>query len=267
MTSPKTKEEIQVMAEGGRKLGAILLQLLHSARPGVTLESIEKEAQKHIAESDGTPSFQTVKGYRWATCLCVNDVVVHGVPSPNILKDGDVLTIDIGLLYKGLHTDTAWTKIIQNSSRADSGETKSTIQNLEEKKKFLSVGEQALRKAIAQARPGNNVGHISKVMQETIENAGYSIVKTLVGHGIGRELHEPPQVPGFVRGNIQRTEKLVKGMTLAIEVIYAQGRGEVVYATDDGWSIATRDGSLSAVFEHTIAITAENPMILTESTK
>lgn len=247
----KTKEEIHSMSEGGKRLGEILAKLLACAKVGVRLDFIEQVAQKLIAKTGGTPSFQTVKGYHWATCLCVNDVVVHGVPSPYVLQPGDILTIDVGLLYRGFHTDTAWTK--KNGEGSDT---------------FLKVGEIALEKAIAKARVGNYVGHISQTIQETIEGAGYSIVKSLIGHGVGRELHEPPQIPGFVRGRIENTEKLVPGMTLAIEVIYAQGKGSVVYANDDGWSIATADRSLSAVFEHTIVVTSgEEPRILTPWTK
>lgn len=247
----KTKDELLIMTEGGKKLGRILSHLLSFSQRGVRLESIENLAQKLIAKSGGSPSFQTVKSYKWATCLCVNDVVVHGIPSAYVLKDGDVLTIDIGLLYKGLHTDTAWTKTVGK----------------QEEEPFLKIGEKALWKSIKQAREGNRVGHISQVIGEIIEGAGYSIVKSLVGHGVGRELHEAPPVPGFVRGSIDKTEKLVPGMTLAIEVIYAQGKGDVVYANDDGWSIATADRSISAVFEHTIAITAKEPEILTKCTK
>lgn len=257
MILPKTNDEIASMTEGGRKLGIILSELLHSAQPGVALESIEAHAQKRIAKSGGTPSFQTVKGYQWATCLCVNDVVVHGVPSAYVLKDGDVLTIDIGLLYKGLHTDAAWTKLVKSEKFKVKGDTE----------KFLKIGEKALERAITQAVVGNRIGHISRAMQETVEKAGYSIVKTLVGHGVGRELHEAPQVPGFVRGKLELTEKLVERMTLALEVIYAQGGGEVVYTNNDGWSIATRDRSLSAVFEHTIVVTANGPLILTKFKK
>lgn len=237
---------IHTMSEGGKRLGEILANLLAFAGSDVRLDAIEQLAQTLIAKSGGAPSFQTVKGYQWATCLCVNEVVVHGVPSPYVLKNGDILTIDIGLLYKGLHTDTAWTKKIGGENDV-----------------FLKVGESALEKAIVQARVGNYVGHISQAIQDTIEGAGYSIVKSLVGHGVGRELHEPPQIPGFVRGRIENTEKLVQGMTLAIEVIYAQGKGIVVYANDDGWSIATADHSLSAVFEHTIVVTNGTPRILT----
>ncbi|EKD24419.1 MAG: hypothetical protein ACD_81C00024G0004 [uncultured bacterium] len=246
---PKIKTELQRMEEGGKMLGRILSQLLKDAKPGVVLQDLETMAQDLIAKTGGTPSFQTVKGYRWATCLCINDVVVHGVPSGYKLNRGDVLTIDIGLIYKGLHTDMAWTKVVGGDK---------------EKEKFLKTGIYALENAIKVATAGNRIGHISKAIEETIEGAGYSIVKSLVGHGVGAELHEPPQVPGFVRGSLNRTELLIAGMTIAIEVIYAKGKGAVVYANDDGWSIATADGSLSAVFEYTIAVRDGSPLILTK---
>ncbi len=257
--TPKTPQELAIMAEGGRKLGDILQELLKFSDVGVTLNEIERQANVLITQAGGKPSFRTVPGYRWATCLCVGEVVVHGIPSDYVLKEGDKLTIDIGMVYKGLHTDTAWTKIIQNSELR--------IQNYEEKKKFLDVGEQTLWKAIAVAKAGNHIGDISQVIQAGIEGAGYSIVKTLVGHGVGRQLHEDPQVPGFVRGEVQNTPELVENETIAIEIIYAQGRGTIVYENDDGWTLATRDRSLAAVFEHTVAITKDRPIILTKGEK
>jgi methionyl aminopeptidase len=256
MNSSKTSEKLIAMREGGQKLARILEDLLARADRGVTLLFLEERAQKLIKDTGGSPSFQTVSGYTRATCLCVNEVVVHGVPSPYVLQEGDLLTIDVGLLYKGFHTDTAWTKII--------GEGKA--EGIE-KEKFLKVGEEALWKAIKEARPGNRVGHISQTIQRIIEKAGYSIVKSLVGHGVGRQLHEEPQVPGFLRGDIAGTALLTPGMTIAVEVIYAQGDGRVIYENDDGWSIATRDQSLSAVFEHTIAITESEPIVLTQIEK
>lgn len=247
----KTKEEIAIMREGGAKLGGILVQLLEFAQVGITLPALESLADELIIKAGGTASFKTVKGYKWATCLCVNDVVVHGIPNAYTLKDGDLLTIDVGILYQGFHTDTAWTKSIG-------------FQN-EETKKFLKTGEDALWQAIAQAKPGNRVGHISQTIQRLVEGAGYGIVKTLVGHGVGRELHEAPQIPGFLKGPVDQTQKLEKGMTIAVEVIYAMGMGSVVYSNNDGWSIGTKDGSLSAVFEHTLAITATDPIVLTKA--
>lgn len=252
--TPKTKEEIRIMREGGQKLSSVLAALLTASKPGVTLLSLESLAQDLIKASGGIPSFQTVRGYAWATCLCVNEVVVHGIPTAYVLREGDVFTVDVGLLYKGFHTDTAWTKIIGTARpKEEAG-----------KVRFLKIGEDALWKAIDKARPGNHVGDISGTIQTIVEGAGYSIVKSLVGHGVGKELHEDPQIPGFLRGTVGRTPLLVPGMTIAIEVIYAMGSGEVVYENDDGWSIGTADRSLSAVFEHTVEVTQEKPFILTK---
>lgn len=255
MIRPKTEKELGIMKEGGARLGSILQQLLKEAKPGVSLLIIEKLANRLISQSGGTPSFQTVKGYSWATCLCLNDVIVHGPPTEYKLQDGDVLTIDVGILYRGFHTDTAWTKIVQKSEIRN--------QNLKEKKEFLRVGEEALWKAVDMARSGNRVGHISRMIEENIKPHGYSIIRSLVGHGIGKKLHEEPQIPGMVIKSIKNTAPLVSGMTIAIEVIYAMGSGGVVYDTGDGWSVKTRDGALSAVFEHTVVVTDGEPVLLT----
>lgn len=242
--------KIKQMTEGGAKIGIILSELMDMASPGISLLDIEAKAQYRIKEAGGTPSFQTVPGYTWATCLCVNEVIVHGIPTNYMLKDGDVLTIDIGMVYKGFHTDTGWSKIV-GTKKEKSVET------------FLKVGEKALRKSIEQAKVGNRIGHISQVMQQIIEGAGYGIVKTLVGHGVGKELHEPPQIPGFLRGSIENTLPILLGMTIAVEVIYTMGKPVIYYPNNDGWSIATRDHSLSAVFEHTLAILEDGPHVLT----
>jgi methionyl aminopeptidase len=249
-------QKIQAQREGGKKLGVILQDLLEIAQTGVSLITIEERAQEYIKAAGGTPSFQTVEGYRWATCLCVNEDVVHGIPTDYVLQTDDILTIDVGMVYGGYHTDTAWTKrIIVNKNSSAVPDAVDT---------FLKVGQDTLWQAIAQARVGNRIGHISHAIQSGIEQAGYSVVKALVGHTVGRELHEMPQVPGYVRGGLARTPILKAGMTLAIEVIYAQGHGDIVYANDDGWTITTRDGSLSGTFEHTILVTEGNkPEVLT----
>lgn len=257
MIPDNLKEKIDAQTEGGHKLGVILDKLLEKAQVGVSLLEIETDAQRLIKEAGGTPSFQTVDGYQWATCLCVDDVVVHGIPTEYVLNEGDVLTIDVGILYKGYHTDTAWTKIVTT-------EKKKIETDLQ---KFLDVGEQALWESVAQAKAGNHIGHISQATQQRIEEAGYSIVKSLVGHTVGKELHEEPQVPGYLKNSIESTPVLTDGMTIAIEVIYAQGKGTIVYSNDDGWTLATRDGSLSAVFEHTILIDGDNPRVLTRGQK
>jgi methionyl aminopeptidase len=256
MIDIKTPEEIKVMREGGQKLGVILHTLMGFAQIGVSLMEIELKAQELIKLAGGTPSFMTVEDYKWATCLCINDDVVHGIPTQYKLIAGDVLTIDIGMIFKGFHSDTADSKIIVQADTSSDIEYKN-------KATFLSVGRLALDKAIGQAKAGNRVGQISQTIQNIIEGAGYSIVKSLVGHGVGRKLHEDPQIPGFLRGNIESTPLLKSDMTIAIEIIYAQGKGAVIYKNEDGWTIATADGSLSAVFEHSIAITDGPALVLT----
>lgn len=258
MINLKSPQEIEIMREGGKKLGQILKQLLQEVKPGITLVAIEQSADQLIKEAGGSASFKTVDDYRWATCLCVNEVVVHGIPTQYSLKDGDLLTIDIGMLYQGFHTDTAWSLEVGHPDHLEK-----VGAACKQKQRFLQVGQQALTSAIAAARPGNHIGHISSVIASTIEGAGYSVVHSLVGHGVGHKLHEEPQVPGILRTDLSKTPLLTPGMTLAIEVIYAQGKGNIVYDNDDGWTLATRDRSLASVFEQTIAITAARPIILT----
>lgn len=251
----RTSEEIEWMRENGKKIGKILQELLVMSVPGVSLQEIEDQTQKRIKEEGGVPSFSTVGDYKWATCLCINEQVVHGIPSSYVLKDGDVLTIDTGMIYKGFHSDTAWSKII--------GDTQS--EDRKRKERFLRVGEEALWKAISVAVAGNRVGHISQAIQQTVEGAGYSVVKDLTGHGVGKSLHEEPMIPEYVRGNIERTPLLTPGMTLAIEVIYAEGKGNIVYGSDDGWMLESRDRSLTASFEHSIAIGEHKTTVLTKA--
>lgn len=249
----KTKQEIEIMREGGKRLGFVLQQLLEYANPGISLIELDKKATEYIKAQGTLPSFSTVKGYKWPTCLCVNDVVVHGIPTERILKDGDMLTIDVGLIYQGFHTDTAWTKIVGTDTSSEK----------QDKETFMQVGQNALKSAIALARIGNTVGMISESTQGIIEGAGYSLVKSLVGHGVGRELHEDPQVPNYSRGDAKNTYRFIGGETIAIEPIYVMGKGNVIYDNSDGWTISTKDGSLAAVFEHSIAITEDGPVVLT----
>ncbi|TSC54376.1 MAG: hypothetical protein LiPW16_25 [Microgenomates group bacterium LiPW_16] len=247
----KTKEEIEKMKEGGKILAKILEEIKKEVKSGITTLELDKRAEELIKQSGGKPSFKMVKGYKWITCMCVNEVVVHGVPGNYKLKEGDVLGIDIGLFYKGFHTDMAWTLRVQTQN--------------DEVDRFLEAGKRALEEAIKMAKVGNYVGHVSQAIQETIEKAGFSPVRALVGHGVGRNLHEEPQIPCFLRGKIEDTPKLKEGMTLAIEIIYNQGKPEVVYGSDDGWTIKTADGKLSGLFEHTVAVLEGGPEILTLS--
>ncbi len=222
-------------------------KVLDNIKPGVSQLELEELAASQIQKSGAAPSFKTVPGYNWATCITVNDEVVHGIPKDYKLQEGDIVGIDLGVFWQGFHTDAAWT--IQVGNKKDP-----------RKEKFLQVGEKALNKAIGQAQVGNRVGNISASIQDTVEEAGFSVVRALVGHGVGRRLHEEPEVPGFITDNPSPTLK--EGMTLAIEVIYAMGSPEVA-KSDDNWTIVTRDGSLAGLFEATVAITESGPIVLT----
>lgn len=255
MINIKNEEEIKIMTISGHILAETLFEVLKHVKPGVSEIELDKLADKLIVEKGGEPGFKKVKGYHNATCISTNDVVVHGIPSDYLLKEGDVIGIDCGVYYKGFHTDMSETIRVQNSEFR--------IQN-DEIDKFLQTGKKALEEGIKAAKLGNHVGDISKTIQDIVEGRGYSIVKSLVGHGVGRDLHEEPEVPGYLYGNINKTPILKEGMTIAVEVIYNMGKNEVVLANNDGWTIKTKDGSFSGVFERSIAITGNGTIILTK---
>jgi methionyl aminopeptidase len=242
--------KLDAMREGGKITARTLKQLLEKAKPGTKTKQLDLLAESLICEAGAEPSFKSVPGYSWTTCIDINDGVVHGVPHDREIKEGDVVSIDLGTFYRGFHTDAAWTILVGN------------VEN-DEAEKFLAVGETALKKAIDQARPGNRVGHISQAIEKEIVGAGYAVVRSLVGHGVGKKLHEKPQVPGFLSGPVESSPELKEGMCLAIEVIYAMGQSRVKVDDDDGWSVRTVDGSLAGLFEHTVAVTKNSSEILT----
>lgn len=253
MIDIKNNKEIESMKKGGHMLAIALEKSLQAAKPGVTEGELDKIAEASMREQGGEPGFMKVPGYRNSICTATNEVIVHGIPGKYVLKDGDILCIDAGVYLNGLHTDMADTIIVGDDSLVP-----------DEVKEFLVIGKKALDEGIKAAVGGNRVGHISKAIQDIVEvQGGYSIVRSLVGHGVGRELHEPPEVPGFLDKPIAKTPELVPGMTIAVEVIYAMGGPEVTYANDDGWTIKTSDDSVSAVFERSILITKGDPVILT----
>lgn len=257
MINIKTKKEIETMSEGGRILAEVLFEVLKKIKPGVSELELDQLAEKLIREKGAEPGFKKVKGYNHSICVSANDIVVHGVPTEYRLREGDIMGIDCGVFYKGFHTDMAETIQVKNE--------KLKIKNDNEKLKiFLETGKKALGEAIKQAKVGNRVGNISKTIQDIVEGARYSVVRTLVGHGVGRELHEEPEVPGFLAGQISKTPMLLEGMAIAIEVIYNMGKSDVIYANNDGWTIKTKDGSLSAVFERTVVVTEVGSVILTK---
>lgn len=234
------------MAEGGRMAGRVLKEALDLMRPGLTTQELNAFVQKRIASFGARPSFQGFEGYPFATCININEGIVHGLPGPYRIRDGDLVSIDLGVLYKGFHTDVSWTKVVGQSNP--------------EKEKFLAAGRLALEKSINQCRDGNWVGDISFAMQKIVEDSGYQVVRDLVGHGVGRQLHEEPQVPCY--GRAGSGILLGSGMVLAIEVIYSQGSPKLRVLPDD-WTMVTKDGKLSGLFEQTVAIVGTAPKILT----
>lgn len=256
MIIKKTPEEIGIMAEGGRRLSKVKESLEKKVKAGVSAIEIEILANKLIKKEGGEASFKMVPGYSWATCINLNSGLVHGIPKKEmVFKKGDLVSVDVGMLYKGFHTDTSVTVAIE----ADS-----------EIQRFLSVGKRALNEAISKVRVGNYIYTISEAIEKILKAGGYSPIRALVGHGVGRKLHEEPQIPCFLpfdsaQGKPVRIEdsaKIEPGMVLAIEVMYAIGSPDVVQF-DDGWTIATRDGKISGLFEETVAVTSEGPIVLT----
>lgn len=248
---PRSASELELMRKSGRVSARALKAVLKAVKPGVSLLELEEIAKREILKLGASPGFMTVKGYSWATCLTLNHEVVHGIPRPIKLKEGDLFSVDIGAVLNGWHTDAAWSILVGH----ESGDTS------QEKKKFLKAGEEAMWQGIAQARSGSKIGDIGASMQKVVEGAGYSVVRSLVGHGIGRKLHEDPEVPGF--GKSGRGLPLKKGMTIAIEAIYNQGGHEVVLEKD-GWTISTKDGSWGGLFEMTVIVGDEEAEILTD---
>ena len=236
----KTPDEIEVMREGGRKLVKVKKELLEAVKEGVRASEIDNLADKLIEKEGGEASFKMVSGYSWATCVNINEGVVHGIPKKEIVfKRNDVVSVDVGMFYKGFHTDTSFTKAIGSNP------------NLE---RFLGSGRSALEKAIQEARIGNRIYDISQAIESTMRKNGYSPIRALVGHGVGRALHEEPQVPCFTNGNREESPEIPLGAVFAVEVMYAMGSPDVKIASD-GWTISTQDGKIAGLFEDTIIVT------------
>ncbi len=241
------------MRESGRIAAAILLQVQGDAKPGVTTKALNEFAVKLIAEYGvesafyNQPSGKNRELYPAVICTSVNSQVVHGIPSSDVLKDGDILSLDFGVVYKGWYSDVAITMPIGKVAY--------------EARRLIDVAKRALRQGLKKVRPGNTTGDIGNAIQRWVEGHGYQVVRDLCGHGIGKALHEPPEVPNF--GKRHTGEVLQEGMVIAIEPMVTSGSWEVVNSKDNqGWE--TKDGSLSAHFEHTVAVTEEGCEVLTK---
>jgi len=246
------------MKTGGKILAQVMEEVINHVLPGTSEIDLEKLAERLIIEKGAEAAFKKVRGYNFATCISTNEEVVHGIPTERVFKKGDIVGVDCGVFYNGYNTDMAETV------KATSEKRKATSKD--EIDRFLEIGRKALFEAIKQAKVGNRIGHISKTIQDLVEGNGYSVVRTLVGHGVGRELHEDPEIPGFLDKDIKKTPLIKENQTLAIEVIYNMGDSKVNYkGKDDNWTIVSGDKSLSATFERTVLVTKNSPIILTEN--
>jgi methionyl aminopeptidase len=242
----KSNKEIERMARAGRVVADTLALVGENMRPGVTTQELDELAEEYIRAQGGAPTFKGYHGFPASICTSPNSMVVHGIPGGYRVEEGDLVSVDVGVTLDGFVADSAYTFAV---GAVD-----------DESQRLLEVGQAALEAAIGEARAGKHIGDISAAVQRTTEDAGFSVVKSLVGHGIGRSMHEEPQIPNW--GEPGRGPRLASGMTLAIEPMINAGGQEVVVA-EDRWSISTADGSLSAHFEHTVAVTENEPRILT----
>jgi len=242
----KSPREIEQMAKAGAVVARTHELMREHVRPGVATEELDRIAEEFIRSEGGVPTFKGYRGYPAALCISRNDMVVHGIPGRDALAEGDVVAIDVGVTLGGFVADSAWSYAVGEIS--------------EEAQRLLEVCEASLYAGIEQARIGNRIGDIGAAVQHVTEDAGFSVVRSLVGHGVGRDMHEEPQIPNF--GSPGRGPRRAAGVTRAIEPMITAGGAEVVLL-DDRWSIVTEDGSLSAHFEHTVAVTEEGPRILT----
>ncbi|HZC30881.1 MAG TPA: type I methionyl aminopeptidase [Gaiellaceae bacterium] len=242
----KSKQEIEGMARAGALVAETLALVAETLEPGVSMLELDRIADEHIAAHGGSPTSKGYRGFPAALCISPNSMVVHGIPGDYRAKDGDLISVDLGITLDGLVADSAVTLPV--------GEIDAEAQRL------LDVCQEALAAGIEQAAVGNRLSDISHAVQVVVEDAGFSVVRSLVGHGVGRAYHEDPQIPNY--GPPGRGPELQEGMTLAIEPMITAG-GPDVYVHDDAWSISSVDESLAAHFEHTVAITREGPRILT----
>ncbi len=247
MIQLKNSAQISAMLEAGRITGEALLIARERVREGVSTKELDTAIRQYIEKCGAKPSFLGYAGFPASACISINDEVIHGIPSKDrILREGDIVKIDVGAFYKGFHGDSARTIAVGNVS--------------EEASRLITVTRESFFSGIAAVKTGNRIGDVGSAIQKCVENAGFSVVKRYIGHGVGQALHESPDVPNF--GTAGRGTRLCAGMTLAIEPMVNIG-SEEVYELPDGWTVKTRDHSLSAHYENTIALTSEGVIITT----
>lgn len=250
MIPVKSAAEIKLMEEAARISAGALAAGGAAVRPGVTTEEIDAAVYDYIISHGGTPNFKGYNGFPGSACVSLNDTVIHGIPSKGAtVQEGDIVSIDTGAIYEGFNGDNAYTFACGAVS--------------EEAEKLLRVTKESLYKGIEAAQAGNRLGDIGHAVQSHVEQYGFSVVRAFVGHGIGRDMHESPEIPNY--GRPGHGVRLVPGMTIAIEPMINSG-GFDVFIEGDGWTVKTKDGSLSAHFEHTVLITSGGPRILTGDT-
>lgn len=243
----KSDREISIMRSAGKIVAEVLEKMKEVIQPGITTKEIDQLAEECIRKNRGIPAFLGYSGYPASICASVNEEVVHGIPGARVLLDGDIIGIDVGAFYEGYCGDAARTFTVGNCT--------------EEAKRLIKIAEESFFEGIKYAQEGNRLQDISHAIQMHVESNGYSVVRSLVGHGIGKKMHEEPQVPNY--GLPHRGPRLVNGLTLAIEPMINEGKFHV-RTLSDGWTVVTSDGTLSAHYENTIVITVNGPEILTK---
>jgi len=246
MISLKTTHELEVMREAGRICAEAMRRAGEAVAPGVTTGQLDKVVHDYMISQNAKPSFLGLYGFPGSACISVNEEVIHGIPGKRVLKEGDIVSLDMGACYKGYHSDMTMTFPVGRIS--------------EETARLLAVTREALEQGIAQCIPGNRISDVSRAVQQHVEQNGFAVVTEFVGHGIGSEVHEEPEVPNYLTG--RRGARLMPGMVIAIEPM-VNVIGSDVKKMPNKWTIVTKSGSLSAHFEHTVAITENGPVIMT----
>jgi methionyl aminopeptidase len=247
----KSAEEIQILQEANQIVALTLAMVRRNIEPGISTLQLDKLAEKFVQKKNAVPAFKGYRGFPGSLCVSINEQVVHGIPSKKVkLREGDIISIDFGVKYKGFYGDAAITVPVGSID--------------ENTEKLIAVTRTSLQKAIAQVQSGNRISYISLGVQEYVERNGFSVVRQFVGHGIGQNLHEPPEIPNYVRK--ERSPKLMPGMVLAIEPMVNAGKADVKILKD-GWTVITADKKPSAHFEHSVAVTENGPLVLSLGTE